>query len=81
MSIVSSESNKTWYGEPAALKGLLGTILTVALALLNGETTAADGLLDVLNNVSIVLVPILTGLWTRQSVTPVASSTLPAGAE
>lgn len=65
---VATDTSKAWYGEPAVLKGLLGTVLTVALALVNGETTTNDGILTVLT----AIVPLLTGYWTRQSVTPVA---------
>lgn len=67
---ITSPATKSWYGEPAALKGLLGTVLTVALALVNGQTDTNSAILTVLT----VLVPLLTGLWTRRSVTPVTTT-------
>lgn len=67
----TSNDNAVWAGEPATLKALIVGVVTSALGIYTGATTAIDGG----NAIALAVVPLVVagiqGLWTRYSVRPV----------
>lgn len=72
--MIATGNPYSWAGEPAAIKGLITAIVLAALGIFTGQTTAIDGSETIALAVVGFVVPLIQGLWTRRSVTPVLGS-------
>lgn len=69
-----ADESKVYSGEPAAIKGLVVSIVLTICAIVTGQTTTIDGSNAISLALVTFIVPLVQAYWTRQSTTAVTKA-------